>query len=966
MILSSRKNGRNKLLALVLVFLILYSTMIQVFARLDGPEPAPAATQKVKQQREESLKLLDSVRSSVKTRRTRLEREAEKEGNDYMSSHRIHVRQMQDQIEVRRHALLRKVESWSQSDKETILALSTDEINDVLSEATGIADYYGLDTVELTKLYDIGKTTIKRSLFELPENTHPDDDYGYERLKENVYNSTVDALKPTVVKSFETLFLGYFTNAEKREIEIAEFLAKKQEYRVLLFKRVTLAYLRALLLSGEPLPACAINAPPEMVTFKGEKIPVLNCPDPSITHLRKYVDAIRELQSAEADNFNNQAQMVITQQQLAVDMASVIPVVGDIIDWYGLVYGLYAHEDFTGHCLSYTDYAIQFFAAVVPFAGPKVLESAVARSPAAARFVVNVGEIFDGVNQMSSFDNLYHGGGNALSALASSAGSAISPKEGNRLLVNLADRWGVTPQQLETFSRDIQAVLKKSERQQKQAAEKILREAEEKAAKESKKKLAEIMAETIDDANMETRALKKLQHEAPEIYERALREAEEVFSRNLKTLQKSQADAIANSNMVDEHVEEIMHYMKEAAQGKHGPDAEKMVLIYRHVNADSKELIRQGFFTKGMDVKGKSADWGAHRGFIPIEQQFSKLGNPNKLQAGKLSPADAANIDKFQKKVSDFISKEPGNAAKYSVDLVVEGTPVMVVKDTRTGKEITTFLAADGRYLDEARNPFPVGVIDDSSKRPLRVMGTPDDTGKVHALTADYDFLAFGFSSEVGNPNYDDLTGYISQKQETVLDDINQAIQRKTGYKGNVSHHGPEVQYPDSPGAFQDPLLTTMDLEYGVMTIPKCDADCMRKWCSGNSRCTQFGFPTVPVCNMNMIQKPCIAVDPDRLLKDYMHLKRLQNYKLFPNKSWGWGDYNVVGGWNMVNFLNTPPAPGIFERTTRISRLGTGELIRAAAVTAQERVYATLLEGLKTISECPFGKSESDYIEATP
>ncbi len=935
-------------------------------ARVEGPEPGTYSGKDVREQRkrqhEESLQLLDSVRQSVKSRRRTLEEEAKKEGEDYMSLHRIRFRQMGDQVESRRQILLRKVEGWSQAGKKEILALPAEEINGTISEATAIADYYGLDTVKLTRMYELGKKVIRSSMFELPENTHPDDDYSYERMKKTALENAAENLKPGFIKGLEVLMGQYFTSAEKREIEIAEFVAKKQEYRVLLFKRITLAYIKALLLSGEPLPPCDVrSAPHQTVTINGQSFPTFNCPDPSLDYMRRYVNAIRQLQSAETDTFIAHSRMVIAEQQLVVDMASALPLVGDAIDWYTLLYGIYAKENLTGHCMSRADYVIQFFAAVIPFMGPKMIEGAIARNPELAqRLIVNLDEIFTAVTEMAGYSNLRRTGGRMLGSAASATGLSLS---GSPMFASLAERWGVTPEQLEQFARNVQAAVKKAERREKQAATKALQEAQTAASREAKAKMAKIMVSTIDDANAQTQALRQLKREAPEIFERALKDAEDIFRNNLKAMQKSQADAIANSNMVDTHVEEIMNYMRRSAQGLEGAEAEKMVLIYRHVNPDATELIRQGFFTKGMDIKGKSADWGVHRGFVPIEQQFSKLNNPGK---GTLSAEETAYLEKFQKKVTDFLGEKKGDASKYTVDLVVGGKPVMVVKDVKTGREITAFFdPSTGRYLDENKIPFPEGAIDASQKRPLKVMAVPDEAGNPQALTADYDFLAMGLGSEVGNPGYDDLTGFISQKQQDILADINHAIQEKTGYKGNVSHHGPEVQYPDSPGAFQDPLVTTMDLEYGVLTIPKCDEACMRKWCVTSKQCTQFGFPSVEICDSKAPSPPCIPTDPDRLLKDYMHLKRLEGYNLFPNSSWSWGDYNVLGGWNMVSFMDTPQAPGLFDTSIRVARDLSGYITRTRATT-QTRIYGTLLQGLQAMTECPYGKRESDHIEAMP
>lgn len=50
-----------------------------------------------------------------------------------------------------------------------------------------------------------------------------------------------------------------------------------------------------------------------------------------------------------------------------------------------------------------------------------------------------------------------------------------------------------------------------------------------------------------------------------------------------------------------------------------------VVFAFRPVNPLATQLLEQGYPTKGLNVKGKSADWGPMAGFIPVSQRFSKL-----------------------------------------------------------------------------------------------------------------------------------------------------------------------------------------------------------------------------------------------------------------------------------------------------------------------------------------------------
>ncbi|EEL02945.1 Calmodulin-sensitive adenylate cyclase [Bacillus cereus BDRD-ST196] len=95
---------------------------------------------------------------------------------------------------------------------------------------------------------------------------------------------------------------------------------------------------------------------------------------------------------------------------------------------------------------------------------------------------------------------------------------------------------------------------------------------------------------------------------------------------NLKGIQVDEGkEAIKNSGLVSEHVEGF----KEIAKNNH------TYIFFRPVNKLSTELIKQGAATKGLNVHGKSSDWGPMAGFIPYDANFSKVyGNQDKVDRG--------------------------------------------------------------------------------------------------------------------------------------------------------------------------------------------------------------------------------------------------------------------------------------------------------------------------------------------
>lgn len=54
-------------------------------------------------------------------------------------------------------------------------------------------------------------------------------------------------------------------------------------------------------------------------------------------------------------------------------------------------------------------------------------------------------------------------------------------------------------------------------------------------------------------------------------------------------------------------------------------DEQNVIIITRPVNPDATDLIRRGAPTKQMDVKPKSSNWGPQKGYLPVQQRYSKL-----------------------------------------------------------------------------------------------------------------------------------------------------------------------------------------------------------------------------------------------------------------------------------------------------------------------------------------------------
>jgi pimeloyl-ACP methyl ester carboxylesterase len=264
-------------------------------------------------------------------------------------------------------------------------------------------------------------------------------------------------------------------------------------------------------------------------------------------------------------------------------------------------------------------------------------------------------------------------------------------------------------------------------------------------------------------------------------------------------------------------------------------DQRHLVILARPVNQDSTPLIAAHAATKGMAIKGKSANWGPQRGFIPVDQKFSKIWRTKKDKArdDDIKKYNAVNQEVlFTLKYPEDDLRKPhlkGRRFAVAVPLAVkigQKTFDVLIDAAQTDAEKAIFLHADGRLYDwktsrDGREfdpcEEPKGELSREEaerilqeKVPLEVLadGLSDRQEPKPKLTADYDLLAIGFYSpdfhgvpdDVKNAKLDKLRGFITERQMEVIEDINQSIANNTGYEGgDVVHHGPEVQYPGSP-----------------------------------------------------------------------------------------------------------------------------------------------------------------------
>lgn len=265
-------------------------------------------------------------------------------------------------------------------------------------------------------------------------------------------------------------------------------------------------------------------------------------------------------------------------------------------------------------------------------------------------------------------------------------------------------------------------------------------------------------------------------------------------------------EAIARSGIVPSHARNFATLMK---------SRKDVVVLFRPVNKDATALIERGAATKGMPIKGKSANWGPQKGYLPAEQRYSKLWRSKKTPAER-----DQDIKDYNEKVKQSVDVDKVAELR---DLFIEfGEPgqggprydVFCLKTEHRGENAETevFLRdqagqffdwrTDGSDFSYDKTPSKPVAVDPGRIDPFVVLADPVSK---RFFTADYDLLAVGFHPSRGPPSDlpaepDPETGFINEEQKQLLVELNAAA-KAAGYDGgNICHHGPENQYPASPG----------------------------------------------------------------------------------------------------------------------------------------------------------------------
>ena len=774
------------------------------------------------------------TRVDLERQRADLQRAQESAGRDADLALQGVLDGTQRDIEAKRQDLQRRIRAWTENLQEPDQA----ELHAAVREALDVARATGLDVARLTRTYELTRKVIRTADFAV----------GAGAPKPQFRDSWVPFVPETLVVAQRVTDTLLWAMGEDRHLLDAQ--RRHNEYRLNLTKRAMLAYARALTASRDPSASC-LPQDAGTLTIRGQAVPTVRCPDPVVDGLRAYLDAVRTIQSADAPALLAEAEQLVAEQQLVADVLGVVPVVGDALDFYAIASG---EDMLSGQAIPAEVRGLMAFFRALPLIGkvaPWALEQAAKRSPVAKVVIESMTFYVDEVAEISRIAGRVYG------QAAQDAATVLAD--------NAARRWGMTFPQL----REVAETLKRLPAWQLPSMTPQQRAVAAQALEERLR-----IGRQLREAAMDRIAAADL---PPDVYRRYLQRAQALTDAVLEPLQGSLSRRIAATNMVEEHARAFA----EVARRR------KQVYVFRPVNADAKRLIGLDWGTKPMGVKPKSATARPIAASIPADPRLNKLGSDVEELRQQLSQAqgDTASLrarlaeaeKDFLKGAADLeacLKSVPPCAKKIPFPMDPGEKPLLFAQNPATGKTVFVQEARSGQFRNvETGDAFAPA----SPPRPVEILADPV-TGR--PLTADYDLLSFGEQGRHSSPTFNKDTGYITRQQREIVRDMNQAVHARGFRGGDVVHHGAEAWYPGSRVSMADPPLTVFDETGNILHIPRCDDACMRSWCAARG-----------------LDPATVRPDPQRLVKDYFHLKRLQKINLDPNPRWDWGFYNALDGW---------------------------------------------------------------------
>ncbi|MTI15576.1 anthrax toxin-like adenylyl cyclase domain-containing protein [Sansalvadorimonas verongulae] len=224
------------------------------------------------------------------------------------------------------------------------------------------------------------------------------------------------------------------------------------------------------------------------------------------------------------------------------------------------------------------------------------------------------------------------------------------------------------------------------------------------------------------------------------------------------------------------------------------------IVSYRPVELICRTLIEEGAESKGLNIKGKSSNWGPMAGFIPFDQKFSKLASikdPDK-QDTEVAKYNAKNVK----------SVEDGHATVEHLSLTQrrmdELTELNILHDFQDIPPAQGYTKAVTLMSNPKGLPPQTFEAHRNAEGKWDIFsGSGDEREKLMVIpkTADFDLLfAFSPYDQVDLGGADRLhdfhpeLGILSTRNETLIDALNAKFDRGPGK--NMVHHGDDTKNP--------------------------------------------------------------------------------------------------------------------------------------------------------------------------
>lgn len=167
------------------------------------------------------------------------------------------------------------------------------------------------------------------------------------------------------------------------------------------------------------------------------------------------------------------------------------------------------------------------------------------------------------------------------------------------------------------------------------------------------------------------------------------------------------------------------------------------IIAFRPVEWPATQLIEEGYPTKNFHIKGKSSNWGPMAGFIPVNQQLSKL------------EGEGSRIAKFNASVASCLAEGHATSGPLAVSRerlqFLEKRAVLEKQSRHDGKvTIVSIGPGSGKPHEFEGDPHQRKYWISHSAEPLQVLCDPKSG---LPLTADYDLLLVAPSGvQYGSP----------------------------------------------------------------------------------------------------------------------------------------------------------------------------------------------------------------------